>query len=126
MAKLFTGIDLVKIERIRKSMKNPRFAARVFSASERELFAGKKDPIPSFAANFAAKEAFSKALGTGVREFSLNEVSVLRNELGAPYFVFSGNAARIVEERGLAFSVSLTHTEDLAGAFVIAFIAPIG
>lgn len=102
-------------------MKNPRFAARVFSASERELFAQKKDPIPSFAANFAAKEAFSKALGTGVRDFSLHEVSVLRDELGAPYFVLSGNAARIVEERGLAFSVSLTHTEDLAGAFVIAW-----
>lgn len=107
-------------------MKNPRFAARVFSASERELFAQKKDPIPSFAANFAAKEAFSKALGTGVRDFALHEVAVLRDELGAPYFVFSGNAARIVEERNLSFSVSLTHTEDLAGAFVIAHPTPIG
>ncbi len=121
MAELFTGIDLVKIDRIRKSMENPRFAARVFSASERDLFACKKDPYPSFAANFAAKEAFSKALGAGVRGFALNEVSVLRDELGAPYFVFTGNAARIVEERGLSFSVSLTHTEDTAGAFVIAW-----
>ena len=121
MAELFTGIDLVKIDRIRKSMENPRFAARVFSASERDLFACKKDPYPSFAANFPAKEAFSKALGAGVRGFALNEVSVLRDELGAPYFVFTGNAARIVEERGLSFSVSLTHTEDTAGAFVIAW-----
>lgn len=126
MAELFTGIDLVKIDRIRKSMENPRFAARVFSASERELFAHKKDPYPSFAANFAAKEAFSKALGTGVRGVALNEVSVLRDELGAPYFAFTGNAARIVEERGLSFSVSLTHTEDMAGAFVIACPMSIG
>ncbi len=126
MAKLFTGIDLLKIDRIRKSMENPRFMARVFSASERDLFAHKKDPAPSLAANFAAKEAFSKALGTGVRGFALNEVSVLRDSLGAPYFAFSGNAARIVEERGLSFSVSLTHTEDLAAAFVIAQPLPPG
>lgn len=46
----------------------------------------------TIAANFAAKEAFAKALGTGVRGFSLNEVSVLRGELGAPYIKLAGNA----------------------------------
>lgn len=75
----------------------------------------------TIAANFAAKEAFSKALGTGIRGFSLTEVSVLRNELGAPYFVFSGEAEKIVRERGLQFSVSLTHTDELAAAFVVAW-----
>ncbi len=75
----------------------------------------------TIAANFAAKEAFSKALGTGIRGFSLTEVSVLRNELGAPYFVFSGEAEKIVRELGLQFSVSLTHTDELAAAFVVAW-----
>jgi len=49
-----------------------------------------RDAVPTIAANFAAKEAFSKALGTGVRGFLLAEVSVLRNELGAPYLALSG------------------------------------
>lgn len=75
----------------------------------------------TIAASFAAKEAFSKALGTGIRGFALAEVSVLRDSLGAPYFALSGRAARLAEERGLRFSVSLSHTEDLAAAFVVAW-----
>ncbi len=117
---LYTGIDLLEIERIAESIKNPRFTARVFSAIEREYFAGQKTPVPSMAASFAAKEAFSKALGTGVRGFKLNEVSVAHDALGAPYFVFSGSAKKIVEERGLTFSLSLTHTDTIAAAFVVA------
>lgn len=72
------------------------------------------------AAAFAAKEAFSKALGTGVRNFKLQEVSVGHDALGAPYFVFTGSAKEIVEERGLTFSLSLTHTDQVAAAFVVA------
>ena len=75
----------------------------------------------TIAASYAAKEAFSKALGTGVRGFSLTEVSVLRDSLGAPYFAFSGRAARLVAEQGLRFYVSLTHTDELAAAFVVAW-----
>ena len=74
---------------------------------------------PSAAADWAAKEAFSKALGTGVRGFELNEVSCLRDELGAPYLVLTGKAKQAAE--GLAFSVSLTHTAELASAIVIAY-----
>ena len=75
----------------------------------------------TIAASYAAKEAFGKALGTGVRGFAFKEVAVLRDPLGAPYFALSGNAARIAEERELRFSLSLTHTEELAAAFVIAW-----
>jgi holo-[acyl-carrier protein] synthase len=75
----------------------------------------------TIAASYAAKEAFSKAMGTGVRGFSLAEVSVLRDSLGAPYFALSGRAARLAAERGLCFSVSLTHTDELAAAFVVAW-----
>lgn len=118
---LFTGIDMVSVNRIRKSLQNPRFQARVFSVKERAFFSEKKDPAPSAAGNFAAKEAFSKALGTGVRGFSLSEVSVLRDRLGAPYFELSGRALACVEERGLSLSLSITHTQDTAAAFVVAF-----
>lgn len=117
---LTSGIDLVEIQRIRNSMQNPRFMTRVFSEAERELFARRGMRAETVAANFAAKEAFGKALGTGIRGFSLDEVSILRDELGAPYFALTGRAEAIARERGLCFSVSLTHTAEYAVAFVVA------
>ena len=121
MSGFSVGTDLIEIERIRKSCERQNFVDTVFSAAEQKLFADKKDPAPSMAANWAAKEAFAKALGTGVRGFSLNEVSVLRDGLGCPYLELEGSARDISEERGLDFSVSLTHTKDYASATVIAF-----
>ena len=73
------------------------------------------------AACFAAKEAFAKALGTGVRGFSLNEVSVAHDEWGAPFLRLSGSALAIAEEKNLSFSLSLTHTDGMAGAVVVAY-----
>ena len=122
---LYTGIDLTEIERIKKSTENPRFTARVFSAKEQEYFASKRNPYASMAAAFAAKEAFSKALGTGIRGFALNEVSVEHDPLGAPFFTFTGSAAEIVRRRKLTFSLSLTHTDTVAAAFVIATEVPL-
>ena len=118
---LFTGLDLLSIDRIRKSAENPRFTARVFSDEERAYFAGQKDPAPSMAASFAAKEAFAKALGCGVRGFSLREVSVGHTALGAPVLHLSGAALRLAEERRLSFSLSLTHTGDTAATVVVAW-----
>ena len=117
------GIDLVKISRIERSMVNPRFLTRVFSVAEQEMLKRRGMSIQTAAANFAAKEAFSKALGTGVRGFLLSEVSVLRDDFGKPYFVLTGNALRLAEKTGMQFSVSLTHTEDTAAAFVIGYPA---
>lgn len=114
------GTDLVEISRIEKSLKNPRFLTRVFSEEEQKLLQG-KHLSGRAAANFAGKEAFSKSLGTGVRGFSLREVAVLRDHLGAPYLQFSGRAAEMVREQKLQFSVSLTHTEHYASAVVIAY-----
>lgn len=111
------GIDLIEIKRVQQSIQNPRFLTRVFSAEERDLFEQRKWRAETVAANFAAKEAFSKALGTGVRGFSLSEVSVLRDDFGAPYLKLSGKAAELA--KGKTFSVSLTHTEELAQAVVL-------
>ncbi|SDB16235.1 holo-[acyl-carrier protein] synthase [Ruminococcaceae bacterium FB2012] len=115
----FVGIDLVEIGRIKKGCENKRFIDRVYSPAEQELFCGEKLRYGSLAGNWAAKEAFSKALGTGVRDFLLTEVEVLRDELGAPFLRLSGRAAKHAEERGLSFSVSITHTKELAQAIVI-------
>lgn len=116
------GIDLVEINRIKKSLENPRFLMRYFSKEEIEMFQKRNYFVSSVAANFAAKEAFSKALGTGIRGFSLDEISVLRDESGAPFFVFSGNAKKIVDSRRLNFSLSLSHTDTTACAMVVGFV----
>lgn len=124
---MWVGIDLVEIHRIAKSMENPRFLTRVFGPSERELFCAPRGAGPRgverAAANFAAKEAFGKALGTGVRGFALAEVETLRDDQGAPYLKLSGRAAEIARQRGLRFAVSLTHTKEYAQAIVIACAA---
>lgn len=116
-----TGIDLIEIARVQKCAANTRFVNRVYSAQEQALFSSKQNPLPAMAGNWAAKEAFSKALGTGVRDFSLNEISVLRDVLGAPYLALSGKAKAFAEERGFVFSVSITHTKQFAAAVVVAY-----
>lgn len=113
------GIDTVEISRIKKSLDIKGFKERVFSAEEIELINNKGLPEQSYAANFAAKEAFSKALGTGVVGFALNEISVLRDEKGAPYISLIGRAKEAAI--GLRFTVSLTHTRTDAMAIVIAY-----
>ncbi len=113
------GIDIVDIERIEKSVLNSRFLSKVYSKKEIDFFSSKKNPYPSMAGNWAAKEAFSKALGTGFNGFSLNEVSVLREENGKPFLELSGKALEIA--KGLSFSVSISHTDTLATAVVIAY-----
>lgn len=114
-----TGIDLVEVGRVKKACENRRFIDRVYSAAEQELFCSDRLRYESLAGNWAAKEAFSKALGTGVRDFALTEVEVLRDELGAPYLRLSGRAAQQAE--GLSFSVSITHTGELAEAICLAY-----
>ncbi len=114
-----TGIDLVETERILASLKNPRFLTRVFNQAEIDMFKTKNFSINTIAANFAAKEAFSKAMGTGVVGFGLSEVALLRNELGKPYFKFYGKAKTIAQ--GYSFSVSVTHTKCYASCVVVAY-----
>lgn len=114
------GTDLVEVDRIRSSCQRESFVKRVYSPEETEYFSSKRDPAESMAGCWAVKEAFGKALGTGVRGFELNEVAVIRDELGCPHLKLKGKAASIAEERGLEFEVSITHTKEYAAATVIA------
>ncbi|MCL2013947.1 MAG: holo-ACP synthase [Oscillospiraceae bacterium] len=116
-----TGIDLLEIERMRKSAKNPRFVSRFFAESEIEYFNTLPDPAPSMAANFSAKEALGKALGIGIFKIIPAGAAVLRNKAGEPYFEFSGKTLACTKKSGFKFSVSLTHTKTTAGAIVIAY-----
>ena len=114
------GIDMATVSRIEKSCQKESFRNHVFTQAELDLFFNREKPkYSSLAANFAAKEAFSKALGTGIRDFNINEIEVLRDELGTPYFNFYGKAAEIVSANGYKAKVSLSHEGDSAIAMVL-------
>ena len=114
------GTDIITISRIEKSLSKPHFLTKVYGEREIAAFAtGEKLKVNSLAANFAAKEAFGKALGTGVRGFELYEVEILRDDLGKPYFALSGRAKEIVESKKLVCHISLSNVGDKAIAFVV-------
>ncbi|MEG0910377.1 MAG: holo-ACP synthase [Ruthenibacterium sp.] len=111
------GVDTATIARIEKSILRPGFLEKCFGAAEQTLFAHSR--AETIAANFAAKEALSKALGTGLTGFLFSDVQVLRKESGAPYFAFSGSIAQMITEQKLTAHLSLTHEGGYATAFVI-------
>lgn len=115
------GIDLIEISRIKKSIRSPHFLSRIFSPPELKLFAQRNFSPEVIAGNFCVKEAFSKAMGTGFRGFSFNEISVLRDYSGMPYISVSGGAKRVLEGKGCNVTVSLSHTDNYATAIVIAY-----
>lgn len=115
------GIDMVEIARVKKSMQKPNFLKYILGEKEFEELKSRKFPPQSVSANFAAKEAFAKSIGLGFKGFKIKEVEVLRKSSGEPFFYFTGNAKKIVDENNYDFSLSLTHTSDLASAAVICF-----
>lgn len=76
------GFDAARVSRLEKSMGNPRFCERVFSAQENALIAAKPRPAETAAAHFAAKEALGKALRCGIFGFDLRQAAVLRRPMG--------------------------------------------
>jgi len=114
-----TGVDAVEIRRIAKSIQRPGFLRRFFSEEEQAYFESRKTAPQTVAGHFAAKEAFSKAMGTGLAGFELREVTVRHDERRKPFLVMEGQAAALAA--GWSFSLSITHTEDTATAFVVAW-----
>ena len=117
---MFTiGIDMVEIPRIKESIKNPTFIRSFFGSEEIKEFEKKKFSPNSIAASFCSKEAFSKAMGTGFRGFTLKDVQLLHNTLGMPYIKLCNTAKEKFGDSIKEISVSLTHTENYACAVVI-------
>ncbi len=116
------GVDIVEIKRIKEILdKNPRFLSRNFSDEENLLFQEKQMKIETIAAGFAAKEAISKAMGTGIRGFNLIEIVILRNELGKPIVLLKGNAQKTADSLGISsIELSISHSNEYAIAFAIA------
>jgi len=120
---LSTGIDIVEVYRIRETMeRTPRFTERVFTAHEREYCESKGVvAFQSYAARFAAKEAFLKALKTGWRgKIGWQDIEVVQSDDGAPSLNVTGEAKLILKQLGAdAIHISLSHTADHAIAQVI-------
>ena len=112
------GCDLIEVERVRRAAQRESFCRRAFSQEEMEFFAGFRDPAQEMAGVWAVKEAFSKALGTGIRGFSLNEITVSLDELGAPFLKLTGNAKKCAGD--LTFHITISHTKDYAQAYCAA------
>ena len=117
------GTDIVRVERIKKSIKNKNFLSRVFNS--KEIFKCKKikNSFNCYSKRFAAKEAFSNALGTGISNgISLNEIIILNKKSGKPYITLSGQTKKIIEskfkKKKIKISLSISDENKYAVAFV--------
>lgn len=111
------GTDLIEIERVEKACLRSGFFTRCFSIKEQALI---KENMSKAAGNWAVKEAVSKSFGTGVVGFELNEIEVLRDNLGKPYVELTGRA--LAKQKSLGIDVihaSISNTKDYAIAYVI-------
>lgn len=96
-------------------MKKGPFLSRFFTEKENEYFEKRQDP-KVVAGNFAVKEAFSKAIGTGIRDFGFKDVEVLREEGGKPYIVLGG---KLKKKQFRKIHCSISHDGDYATAIVL-------
>lgn len=112
------GVDIIEIERIKKACMRENFIKKIFTEKEIELFRGKYN---SLAGNFAVKEAVAKSFGTGVRNFNINEIEVLRNEKGMPFVILYGRAELISKNLNIGkIFVSISHDRESAAGYAIA------
>ena len=114
------GVDIVKVKRIKKVLERTEgFCKGVFSLEEIAYFSNKNNKYETAAGFFAAKEAFSKALGTGIRGFRLTDIVVKNNSLGKPDIYISNkikNKFKLVNHK---IHLSISHTDEEAIAYVV-------
>lgn len=119
------GTDIIEIDRIKASVeKSSIFIKKMFTENEITYFIDRSMNIEVIAGNFSAKEAVSKALGTGIRGFAFKDIEILRDELGKPYVILHNNANKIAEkivgDNGkYKIHISISHSKENAIAYVI-------
>ena len=117
------GIDQIEVKRIQESLDRhgDHFLSKIFTLREQEYCLDKASPSPHYAARFAAKEAVSKALGTGFgKEFGWLDAEILNGEAGEPQMKFSPKAKELLSQKGASRAlVSLTHLESIASSIVL-------
>lgn len=115
---LGVGTDIIEIERISKAIKRtPKFLEKTFTRKELEFFESKSMKPETIAGNFAAKEAISKAIGTGFRGFTFRDLEILRDDIGKPKVNISDKVKKIINEEDIIFHISISHNKSSAIAF---------
>ncbi|ASG28439.1 MULTISPECIES: holo-ACP synthase [Fusobacterium] len=115
------GNDIIEIERIEKAILKEGFKNKVYTERELENIEKRGNRTETYAGIFSAKEAISKAIGTGVREFSLIDLEILNDDLGKPYVVVSEKLDKILKNKKESYQIeiSISHSKKYATAMAI-------
>ena len=115
------GNDIIEIERIEKAISKESFKNKVYTQRELENIEKRGNRTETYAGIFSAKEAISKAIGTGVREFSLTDLEILNDDLGKPYVVVSEKLDKILKTKkeDYQIEISISHSRKYATAMAI-------
>ena len=115
------GNDIIEIERIEKAISKESFKNKVYTQIELENIEKRGDRVETYAGIFSAKEAISKAIGTGVREFSLTDLEILNDDLGKPYVVVSERLDKIIKSKkeNYQIEISISHSKKYATAMAV-------
>ena len=115
------GNDIIEIERIEKAISKEGFKNKVYTQRELENIEKRGDRVETYAGIFSAKEAISKAIGTGVREFSLTDLEILNDDLGKPYVVVSERLDKIIKSKkeNYQIEISISHSKKYATAMAV-------
>jgi len=121
---LGVGVDIVEKNRLKKSLKKKLFIKRVFTNSEILLAKNKKDKISFYSNRFAAKEAFSKSIGTGFREnLNFSDLSIKNDKLGKPIFVITDKIKKLIKKKfkitKFDFLLSISDEKKYSIAYVL-------
>ena len=118
------GVDIVENKRIKNSITNTKFKDRIYSAKELKFSNSSKNKINYFSKRFAAKEAFSKALGTGFRNnLNFKDIEIINDKMGKPYFLKTKKIERIVQRtfkvKKFNCFLSISDEKEYSTAFTI-------
>lgn len=117
------GNDIIEIERIEKAISKEGFKNKVYTERELENIIKRGNKVETYAGIFSVKEAISKAIGTGVREFSLLDLEILNDDLGKPYVIVSEKVDKILKSKknDYRIEISISHSKKYATAMAILF-----
>ena len=118
------GVDIIENKRIKNSLKNTKFKIRVYDKKELKQSNLSKNKVNYFSKRFAAKEAFTKALGTGFREnLNFKDIVIMNNTMGKPYYLITNKITKIIQKRfkvrNFDCFLSISDEKDYSTAFTI-------
>ena len=118
------GVDIIENKRIKNSLKNTKFKIRVYDNKELKQSNLSKNKVNYFSKRFAAKEAFTKALGTGFREnLNFKDIVIMNDTLGKPYYLITNKITKIIQKkfkvRNFDCFLSISDEKDYSTAFTI-------